>query len=56
MKIETEIIDILKRSNLNLIDQEFASRPLPETIAESLQGENHNIGNQYLHGLFQKID
>jgi hypothetical protein len=55
-EIETGINDILKRNNLNLIDQEFASRPLPETIAESLQGENHNIGNQYLHGLFQKID
>jgi hypothetical protein len=55
-EIETGITDILNRYNLNLIDQEFASRPLPETIVESLQGENHNIGNQYLHGLFQKTD
>jgi len=42
-----EINNILKRSNLALIDQEFASRPLPETIVESL-GENHNIGNQFI--------
>jgi hypothetical protein len=53
---EKEINAILKTCNLELIDHEFASRSLPETIAESLQGENHNIGNQYLHGLFQKVD
>lgn len=55
-RLEAEISTILKRSNLALIDQEFASRPLPEAIVESMQGENHNFGNQFLHGLFQKAD
>jgi hypothetical protein len=54
--IEREIIDILKRHKLKLIEQEFASRLLPDTIADSLKYENHNEGNQYFHGLFQKTD
>jgi hypothetical protein len=56
IEMESEINNILKSNNLNLIDKEFACRFLPETIVESLEGENHNIGNQYLHGLFQKTD
>ena len=55
-EIEKEISAILKTNNLELVDQEFASRSLPEVIVASLKGENHNIGNQYLHGLFQKND
>jgi hypothetical protein len=54
--IETTINDILKGNNLNLIDQDFASRSLPEKIVKSMQAENHSIGSQYLHGLFQKTD
>lgn len=56
ISMEAEISTILTRSNLTLIDQEFASRPLPETIVESMRGENHNFGSQFLHGLFQKTD
>jgi hypothetical protein len=54
--IEKEINGILKAGRLKLINQEFASRQLPKEIADSLRGENHNKGDQYLHGLFQKTD
>jgi hypothetical protein len=54
--IEKEIVDILKRYHLTLIDREFASRLLPDEIANSLKHENHNGSTQYLHGLFQKTD
>lgn len=55
-RIEKEIQTILANNNLTLVDKEFASKPLPVEIAENLQYENHNEGNQYLHGLFQKTD
>jgi hypothetical protein len=54
--IEKAIIEVLKNANLSMIDQEFASRPLPEEVVDQLKNENHNEGNQYLHGIFQKID
>ena len=56
VNIEKAILDILKASNLLLLDQEFASRPLPNDVVENMRYENHNEGNQYLHGLFQKTD
>jgi hypothetical protein len=28
----------------------------PVEVAENLKYENHNEGNQYLHGIFQQID
>lgn len=54
--IEIEVKSILSRNNLSLLDKEFASRQLPDEIAEALQYENHNDGNQYLLGIFQKTD
>jgi len=56
IRIEREIKEILGRYNLQLIDKDFASKPLPTNVAEHLKHENHNDGNQYLHGLFQKTD
>jgi hypothetical protein len=55
-EIENEIINILSKNNLKVIDKEFAGKPLPKEIAEDLKHENHNQGNQYLHGLFQETD
>lgn len=55
-EIETEIRKILAKQNLILLSSDFASRLLPIEITENLKGENHNDGNQYLHGIFQKID
>ena len=54
--IENEIKSILLRQNLSLLDKDFASRLLPEEVVESLKNENHNDGNQFLHGIFQKTD
>ncbi|MHA4808917.1 hypothetical protein ACX0G9_12465 [Flavitalea flava] len=54
--IEKEIYEIMETGGLKMIDQEFASRRLPKEIAANLKDENHNIGEQYLHGLFQKTD
>lgn len=54
--IENEIKSILLQQNLSLLDKEFASRQLPYEVAEALKNENHNQGNQYLHGMFQKTD
>jgi hypothetical protein len=56
LKIEIDIKEILGRYSLQLLDKDFASRPLPTEVAEHLKHENHNDGNQYLHGLFQKTD
>lgn len=54
--IENEIKSILFQQNLSLLDKEFASRQLPDEVAEALTSENHNEGSQYLHGIFQKTD
>lgn len=54
--IENEVVRILKKHMLNLLDKEFACKLLPSEVIEALNGENHNEGNQYLHGLFQVTD
>ena len=56
INIENEIIRILKKYDLNLLDKEFACKTLSNEIIEALKGENHNEGTQYLHGLFQVTD
>ena len=55
-EIETEIKNILTIQKLTLLDKNFASRPLPNEVAENLVHENRNEGSQYLHGIFQKTD
>jgi hypothetical protein len=55
-EIEKEIERLLLNHNLNLIDKEFACRILPTEIVKSSNYENHNEGEQYLHGIFQKTD
>lgn len=54
--IEKEIKNILLYNNLGLLDKELASKLLPLDFFESSEYENHNKGNQYLHGIFQIID
>ena len=54
--IESEINSILLDQNLSLLDKEFSSRQLPDEVAAATRNENHNDGNQYLQGIFQKID
>jgi hypothetical protein len=54
--IENEIKSLLFQNNLTLLDKEFASKKLPDEVLEALKYENHNDGNQYLHGIFQKTD
>jgi hypothetical protein len=54
--IEIVIKAILKKYRIDLVDKELACRLLPNEIAESLKHENHNVGNQYLHGLFHVTD
>lgn len=55
-EIEAEIISILLKQKLTLLNKEFVSKPLPRKVVEKLLHENHNEGTQYLHGIFQKID
>ncbi|HUC83240.1 MAG TPA: hypothetical protein VMR70_20180 [Flavisolibacter sp.] len=54
-EIEKEIRNILASYRLHLLDKVVVSRLLPAEI-EGLKYENHNEGNQYLHGFFQKTD
>lgn len=54
--IVNEIKSILSQQNLSLLDKKFASKQLPDEIVEALRNDNHNNGNQYLHGIFQKTD
>jgi len=54
--IENEVISIIKKYKLILLDKEFVCRPLPNEVIEALKYENHNDGKQYLHGLFQVTD
>ncbi len=56
LDIKNKITNILGKYKLDLVDKDFACRPLPEEIVEKLKGENHNLGNRYLHGLFQVTD
>jgi hypothetical protein len=55
-EIDIEIAQLLKANNLQILNKEFVSRLLPAEVANGLEYENHNKGNQYLHGLFQKND
>jgi hypothetical protein len=54
--IENEIVNILKKKSLILIDKDFASKVLPDEVAVNLEHQNLNYGNQYLNGLFQWQD
>ncbi|HMI79454.1 MAG TPA: hypothetical protein VK484_11720 [Ferruginibacter sp.] len=54
--IETKIKGILSKQSLVLLDKDFARKPLPDEVSKNLQYENHNKGNLYLHGIFQKTD
>jgi hypothetical protein len=54
--IEKEIKRILISYKLNLLDGDLAIKALPTEVIQGLQFENHNDGDQYLHGIFQKID
>jgi hypothetical protein len=54
--IEKEIISILSKHKLGLMDKEFASRPLSNEVADELESENLHFGHQYLHGIFQWTD
>jgi len=54
--IQNEIECILLQHKLSLLEKEFASRQLPDEVIESLRYENHNDGEQYLQGIFQKTD
>lgn len=54
--IENEIKVLLLQHNLTLLDKEFASKQLPDEVIEAMRHENHNDGNQYLQGIFQKTD
>ena len=55
-KIEKEIIILISKQKLTLLDPLFVSKILPEQIYNDIKDENHNFGNQYLHGIFQKFD
>ncbi len=55
-KIEKEIIILISKQKLTLLDPLFVSKLLPEQIYNDIKDENHNFGNQYLHGIFQKFD
>jgi hypothetical protein len=54
--IENEIKALILQHNLTLLDKEFASKQLPNEVIEAMRNENHNDGNQYLQGIFQKND
>ncbi|HPG10505.1 MAG TPA: hypothetical protein PLU37_03175 [Chitinophagaceae bacterium] len=54
--IEKEIKSLLLHHNLTLLDKEFASKKLPDEVIEAMRHENHNDGDQYLQGIFQKTD
>lgn len=56
LEIEKSIKIILAKQKLTLLDSDFAGRELPEVIIKKLLHENHNEGQQYLHGIFQKGD
>jgi hypothetical protein len=52
--IEERIVALLKKQHCEIIDKEFASKKLPESINENL--DSLNFGNQVLHALFQWND
>ena len=54
--IESEIKSMLIQNNITLLDKDYACRRLPVEIIDMLKYENHNEGDQYLQGIFQKND
>ena len=56
INIEKEIKSILLDHNLIMLNKEFASKQLPDEVIEAIRHENHNNGDQYLQGIFQKTD
>lgn len=56
INMQSEIEKILRKYKLDLVEKEFACRLLPKKVLEELKYENHNQGDQYLHGLFQVTD
>jgi hypothetical protein len=52
--IEVELLSIFKNHKLEVITNEFATKPLPPRLAENL--DSLNFGNRILHGLFQWKD
>jgi hypothetical protein len=56
INIEKKILRILVKYKLQIVDKDFTCKLLPDEVVENLKDENHNEGNQYLHGLFQVTD
>jgi hypothetical protein len=56
IEMEKAVKKMLLDHNLQLLDKDFANRLLPQGLAEQLKHENHNEGDRYLHGIFQKFD
>jgi len=52
-EIEGEIVDILIDNQLKLLTKEFANLLLPEDVVDNIKNTSLNIGDRYLHGLFQ---
>ncbi len=52
--VRANIVEILKKHEIDIIDSLLSCKPLPSAIIASM--ENLNFGNQYLHGLFQCTD
>lgn len=55
-EVARAISTILQENDVHLLNRHFASKYLPDEVAESIKLENHNEGVQYLHGIFQKND
>ena len=52
--VRANIVEILKKHEIGVIEAQVACKPLPGAIIASM--ENLNFGRQYLHGLFQWMD
>ena len=52
--VQRNIVEILKKHEIGVIDSQLACKPL--TGAKIASMENLNFGTQYLHGLFQWMD
>jgi hypothetical protein len=55
-QIELELLKLFSNNKLGLLATELAIQAMPKEVADEVQQENHNEGNQILHGIFQKID
>ena len=54
--MEIELKRLIANYDLVMLTCELAARRLPQEVADEVQEENHNTGNQVLQGIFQKID